>query len=203
MLQKTIDGIKRLLIGYGFLLSLVLIGLSFGLPFVLTASIGLGLIYPAKVPVSHEIFLAISILSVSVTVIVGLRWLFFPSQWLDHRLEQLHARLLQSNNRLLLRFVGIVLAFPLFAFILSPWAIVWIGFEEVAHSARLVLGDSFRIIAFSTGFIWLAVVVGRLRPRSGAMKRVVFRSRTVFIDWVLEPYKPEAARREREKLSSG
>lgn len=27
------------------------------------------------------------------------------------------------------------------------------------------------------------------------MKRVVFRCRTVFIDWVLEPYKPEAARR--------
>lgn len=34
MLQKMIDGTKRLLIGYGFLLSLVLIGLSFGLPSV-------------------------------------------------------------------------------------------------------------------------------------------------------------------------
>lgn len=202
MLQKMVDSIKRLVVGYGFLLSLVFIGLSVGLPFVLTAAIGLEIIYPAKVPLSHEIYLGISILSVSITVAVGLRWLFFPSQGLDHWLEQLRVRLSQSENRLLFRFLGIVLAFPLFAFILSPCAIVWIGLEEVAYSTSLVLGESFRIFAFFTGFVWLVLVVGRLRPRAGAMKRVVFRCRTLFIDWVLEPYKPEAARREREKLSS-
>ena len=203
MLQKVFAIVKRLLVGYGFLLSLVLIGITLAWPFVFTSGIGLGLIPLGELPLPRDIVQIILILSVGITLAVGLRWLCFPSQRLDTWLANLHSNLSHSRNWLLLRFVGILVAFPLFAFILSPCAIVWLGLEEVSYrlyKTSALSGCSYRTIAFVTGFIWLGVVVGRLCPPAGAIRRIVLRCQTIFIDWVLEPIHPQAARREREKL---
>jgi len=205
MLQKTLAIAKRLLVGYGFLLSLVLVGLTLGLPFVLTVVIGVSLISPDGLSLPRNTAQAVSVLSVGITLAVGLRWLCFPSRRLDTALAGLRSKLLHSNNWLLLRFVGILVAFPLFAFILSPCAMAWLVLEEGLYRLRLageLFGHVYVIVAFFTGLIWLAVIVGRLPPSPGVVGRVLLRCRMTFIDWVLEPYNPQAARREREKVTS-
>jgi len=202
MFQKAWAMLKRLLVGYGFLLSLVLIGITLALPFVLTSGLGLGLI-PLELPLPRDVIRIVEVLSIGVTLIAGLRWLCFPSPGLDTRLANLHSDLQHSRNRLLLRFIGMLIALPLFAFILSPCALVWLGLEEALYrldQTSTLFGHSYRTIAFVTGFIWLAVIVGRLCPPAGAIRRVVLHCRMIFIDWILEPYNSQAARREREKL---
>jgi hypothetical protein len=102
----------------------------------------------------------------------------------------------------LLRFVGVLIAIPLFAFILSPCAILWIGLEEAAYHFHIT-GKLLQYeypIGVILGFIWLTVAIGRLCPPSGKLRRLFLRCQMIFIDWVLEPRDPQAARREREKL---
>ena len=194
--------LKRLLAGYGFLLALMLAAITLGFPFVLTIIVGIGLLPPDGFPFPRDIFKTVAGLSVGVTLIVGLRWLWFPSRWLDARLAQLRSDLLRSKNLLSLRFVGILVAFPLFAFILSPCAVTWLGLEEGLYRLHPAsrLSEYAYSIPMIVGFVWLAVVVGRLCPPPGEIRQVVLRCRMIFIDWVLEPLMPQAARREREWL---
>ena len=200
--QKIFAIVKRLLVGYGFLISLEIIGIILAWPFVFTSGIGLGFIPLGELSLPRDIVQIISASSVGITLVVGLRWLCFPSQRLDTWLGNLHSNLLHSRNRLSLRFVGVLVAFPLFAFILSPCAMMWLGLEEVSYRLHQTsaLSGPYKTIAFITGFIWLGVIVGRLYPPAGITRRIVFRCQMIFIDWVLEPYFPQAARREREKL---
>jgi hypothetical protein len=203
MLQKVFAIAKRLLVGYGFLLSLVLIGITLAWPFVFVSGMGLGLIPLGELPLPRNVTRIVSVLSVGITLVVGLRWLCFPSQRLDTWLANLHSNLLHSRKWLLLRFVGILVALPLFGFILSPCAIVWLGLEEVSYrlyQTSVLSGCSYRTIAFVTGFVWLGIAIGRLCPPGRAIRRIVLRCQLIFIDWVLEPFHPQAARREREKL---
>lgn len=193
--------LKRLLVGYGFLLALMFAAITLGFPFVLTIAVGIGLLPPDGSPFPRDIFKLVAVSSVVVTLAVGLRWLWFPSRWLDTHLAQLRLDLLRSKKRLSLRFVGVLVAFPLFAFILSPCAVTWLGLEEGLYRLRLageLLGCIFPI-SMIVGFVWLAVVVGRLCPPRGKIRHLVLRCRTIFIDWVLEPSNPQAARRERER----
>jgi len=202
MFQRLFAVVKRLLVGCGFLLASMLAALVLGFPFVLTIAVGVGLLPPDGFPFPRDIFKIVAGLSIVATLVVGLRWLWFPSRWLDTRLAQLRSNLLRPQNRLSLRFVGILVAFPLFAFILSPCAAMWLGLEEGLYRLHLA-GELSRYvysIPMILGFVWLAVVVGRLCPPPGEMRRVVLRCRAIFIDWVLEPRSPQAARREREWL---
>jgi len=137
MLQKLFAITKRLITGYGFLLSLTVIGLTLGWPFVLTSVLGLGLLLPNTSPFPRDIFQTISILSVVITLAVGLGWLYSPFRRLDTYLEKLHSNLLHPKSWLRLRFVGIIVALPLFAFILSPCAIIWLSLEEGLYSLHL------------------------------------------------------------------
>jgi hypothetical protein len=201
--KKLFAIVKRLLVGYGFLLSLVILGITLAWPFVFTSGIGLGFIPFGELPLPPDIVQIISVSSVGITLVVGLRWLCFPSQRLDAWLANLHSNLWHSRNWLLLRFVGTLVAFPLFAFILSPCAIVWLGLGEISYrlyQTSALSGCSYRTIAFVTGFVWIGLIVGRSYPSAGVIGRTVLRCRMIFIDWVLEPHFPQAARREREKV---
>jgi len=94
-------------------------------------------------------------------------------------------------------------AIPLFAFILIPNAIVWIVTGEVLN--RLYPGEELSIdiymtTALITGFVWLAIVVGKLCPPKGVIRGVVLRIRLIFTDWMLEPRNQRAAAEKREKM---
>ena len=110
----------------------------------------------------------------------------------------------QRYGFVLLRMIGIWLAVPLFAFVLSPWVVCWLALE--AGRSYLGLPDRWveyqSVTAQIVGFVWLAVVLGRLCPRRGRVRQVVLRCRTVFLDWVLEPANPQAARRERARCNA-
>ena len=202
MLQRMFKIIKRIFVGYGFLFALIIVGLTLGLPFILTSAMALGFMDPAMLPFSHRISQAVSLLAVVITGLVGLRWLYFPLPWLDARLQTLHARLHHPQSRLRFRFTGILIAFPLFAVILSPCALLWIGWDEVVHLTGIARGQTYRIIAFAVGFLWLLVAIGQLCPRPGPLRKLALRSRSIFIDWVLEPSNPKAASEERAKLAA-
>jgi len=198
MFQKSLIAPKRLSAGYGFLFAVILVVFTFEWPFVLIVGKGLGILPFDVLPIPRGIFG----LSVVITWVVGLRWLWFPSQWLDTKLMQLWASLLRSDKWLLLRFVGILIAIPLFAFILIPCAILWAGLEEAAYhfhvTGRLLQWEY--PIAMILGFIWLAMALGRLCSPSGKLRRLFLRCQMIFIDWVLEPHDNQAARLEREKV---
>ncbi len=197
-----LNKIWRLVFGYGFLLVVLVAGLTIGFPFVVTLGVGLGILPASGFPFPHRPFLITALISVPITAAVGARWLCFPWPWLDARLARLRLQLLRSKRQFLLRCIGIFVAIPLFAFVLCPWSMLWLALETSRD--YLHLPDEWPIYQFPTamlvGIIWLAVVLGRLCPQPGRVRRFVLRCRKVFIDWILEPANPKAARRERDRL---
>jgi len=202
--------IKRYALGYGLFFAFILIGMTLGGPFILTIAVGLGLLYPDGYPVfPRGAFKIASVASAMISLAIGLWWLGRSTQWLESPMARLHGRLLQSRRMLTIRFVGVLIAWPLFAFILSPWVLLsqaleagvhWLGLEE--GGLRSVLCG----IQFVIGVLWLGVVIGCPRPifeKRPIFWRIVRRCRVIFIDWVLEPSFPRAARRERGRLLGG
>ncbi len=190
--------VKRYFVGYGFLFALILVTGTLDLPFVLTLGKGIGFLPPEVLPIPRGVF----VLSVVITLVVGLRWLWFPSQWIDTHLMQLRTNLFLSHKWLLLRGVGILIAIPLCAFLLSPYAILWIGLEEAAahfHIMDKVVQFEFPI-AMILGVLWLGVALSRLCPSNRKLRWLFLRCQTIFIDWAIEPNNPQAASEERERL---
>jgi len=167
MTEKFKIIIRRLIFGYGFFLLLIIIGLTVELPFVLVVINGMGLIPIDGFPFPYDIFRLSSIISVVITLLVGLKWIYFPSNKLDDYFAKLHSKLLNSKKKLLFRFTGILIAIPLFAFILIPNAVIWIGFGSILNvfypGEELSVGI-YTTIALITGYIWLAIVIGELCP---------------------------------------
>ena len=194
---------KKNLLGYFSLFLLILIGLTLALPFILTIALAIGFIYPAGLPfppARTEIFLLFSII---ITLIFGGLWIYYPPQKQESWLNELRLDLIASKKQSLLRFVGILVAFPLFAFILIPPASFWLGLESVSYHldvGRMQVEKIYLSAAFVSGFIWLVVVIGKLCPQARKIKKVLFPLRLLFIDWVLEPNSPKAAREERKAL---
>ncbi len=200
--KKTMSVVKRLIVGYAFLFLSIVVGVTIGLPFFLTAGVGLGLLPANGFPFPQAEFTVVTCLSLAITVAVGVRWLCIPWPWWDAQLTKLREHLIRTRRPILLRMLGVWLAVPLFAFVVSPWVVFWLALE----AGRSYLGLSERwveyqhVIAAIVGFVWLVVVLGRLCPRRGSVRQLVLRCRTVFLDWVLEPANPQAARRERARL---
>ncbi len=203
MFQKVVLTIKRIISGYGMLLALIVIGLTFVLPFVITIVAGLGMLPVGMLPLSHDKMRNIVLWAVALTQLIALPWLWFPFPRFEVSLASLNTKLLHSKSWLWLRFMGILMAFPLFAFILSPWALMTLGIEEISYHffrTSIMSVPGYRMIIFMVGFIWLMVIIGQLCPPAGAISRIVLRCRMVFIDWILMPYKPRAALEEKERL---
>jgi len=201
--KKSGSVIKRLASGYGFFFLLILAGVTVELPFVIVVTVGMGLIAIDGFPFPHDIFQLASIISVGIAFVVGLRWIYFPSHLLDDLLSKLHSNLSSSKKNLLFRFVGILIAIPLFAFIFIPNAVIWIAIGAILNflypGEELSIGI-YMMIALITGYVWLAIVIGKLCPSNSVIRRVVLRCRQIFTDWVLEPANPRAAAEKRDNI---
>jgi len=202
MFNKIIPILKRLIFGYAFFLLLIIAGLTIELPFVLVIIISVGFIPIDGFPFPQDIFRIASIFSLIISFLVGLRWIYFPSPRLNSWLQKLHSYFAHSKKKLLFRFVGTLLAIPLFAFIFTPNAVVWIGLGWILN--YLYPGEELSIVlyialAFISGYTWLAIVIGQLCPPKGLIRRLILRCRLIFTDWVLEPANPRAAAEKRNK----
>ena len=194
---------KRLAHGYLFIFLWIVIGITFALPFILTISLGLGFVYPAGLPFPPARVEFILLAAIIITLIFGLKWLYFPSPKSDAWLKDLRSNLIAQKKFLLLRFIGVIIAFPLFAFILIPPALFWLGLQSLSYHFSIggeLLGKIYLSSALFTGFIWLAIIIGKLCPKAKRIKKILFRIRLIFIDWVLEPSSPKAGREERANL---
>ena len=118
-------------------------------------------------------------------------------------MAKLHSNLRNSKKNLFFRYVGILIAVPLFAFIFIPNALVWLGIGEILNflypGEELSVGI-YMMIALISGFVWLAVVIGKLCPPKGVLRRLILRCRQIFTDWVLEPANPRTAKEKRDNL---
>jgi len=194
---------KKILLGYSLLFLLILIGATLALPFILTVALALGFIYPLELPFPPEHTEITFLLSIGITFIFGLWWIYFSPQKLKTRLNEMRLDLIASKKRIRLRFIGILIAFPLFAFILTLPALFWLGVESTCYHFNLrslKIEEICLFLALFTGFIWLALFIGKLCPQNKQLKQILFPLRLLFIDWVLEPSSPKSAREEREKL---
>ena len=203
MFKKSGSVIKRLASGYGFFFLLILAGVTVELPFVIVVTVGMGLIAIDGFPFPYDVFRLASIISVGITLVVGLRWIYFPSRRLDDLLIKLHSYFITSRKYLLFRFTGVLLAIPLFAFILIPNAVIWIGIGSVLnllYRGEELSVELYAMIALLTGFLWLAVVIGKLCPKKRILRTVILRCRQIFTDWVLEPANPRAAAEKRDNI---
>jgi hypothetical protein len=194
---------KKILLGYSLLFLFLIIGLTLALPFTMTIALALGFVYPPELPFPSESTETAFLLSIVLTFIFGLWWIYLTPKKLKTRLNRMRLDLIASKKRIRLRIIGILVAFPVFAFILTLPALFWFGVESACYHLNLRslnIEKTCLFLALFTGLIWLAVFIGKLCPENETIKRILFPLRLLFTDWVLEPMYPKSAREEREKL---
>lgn len=196
--------LKRALFGLLVVFVWVILGMTFGLPYVTTLAVGLGLISPEGHPFPPEVFRWVLGVSVAVSMMSGLWWYGLPRWWIGSALEKIRVRLQTSASPMQQRAAGMLVLLHVCAFVMSPVALFWWGLTVVlTHALGWSLGLELRIVAFIVGLLWLALILGRPHRRLlhvPLLGGLVLRCQMGMVDWWMRFNDPEGAERERQRL---
>lgn len=196
--------VKRLLLGTLVLFFWLIAGLTVALPFILTLSVGLGLLPPHGFPFPYRPFQTLLAVSLPLSLLTGLWWYGFPQWWIGGAMEGIRLHLETHAPRLKQKALGMLVLLQLCAFLISPLTALWWGLYHLLRPAmewHLPIGVRFAL--FAAGFLWLALILGRphLRLRQiPFLGNVIRRCQMTLIDWWMRFDDPLLAEEERQRL---